>query len=165
MKKTFFWLIILVMSISVIAVFSFAGCKEAAPAEEAAEEAEPVAEEQYTFSLVCQFAANELINRIIFGMDVAGEDLGVKVNFIAPESGTVPDQVDLLLSVIASKPDGISILITEEAAFQEAIKTINDLGIPWGTFNSGEPVVGDKQLFYIGALAYESAQFRFKFYL
>ena len=46
MKKSLLWIVVLVLSISMVAAFSFAGCKkEAAPAEEAVEE-EVVAEEE-----------------------------------------------------------------------------------------------------------------------
>ncbi|MBM3712003.1 MAG: substrate-binding domain-containing protein [Actinobacteria bacterium] len=169
MKKIMLYVVLIILAISMISVFSFTGCKpvttaaeetaaEETAAEEtaAAEETKAVAEEQLTFTLSCQFAANVLINRIIFGMDVAGEDLGVKVNFIAPESGTVPDQVNQLISAIAAKPDGIAILVTENVAFQDAIKTCNEQGIPWGTFNTGDPGVGPEQLFYVGAVHYDS---------
>jgi multiple sugar transport system substrate-binding protein len=45
MKKSILWIVVLVLSISMVAAFSFAGCKkEAAPAEEAAEEVEEVEE-------------------------------------------------------------------------------------------------------------------------
>lgn len=155
MKKTAVRLWTLGIIIALISVLGLVGCKkeEAAAAEEATA-AEPTQE----FVLVSQFAPNVLINRIIYGMDTAAALLNVKVEFVAPESGTVPDQVDLLTSVIAKKPDGIAILITEPASFQEAIKTINDLGIPWGTFNTGDPGTGPKQLFYIGASHYASGE-------
>ena len=47
MKKSLLWIVVLVLSISMVAAFSFAGCKkEAAPAEEAAVEEEAVTEEE-----------------------------------------------------------------------------------------------------------------------
>ena len=46
MKKTLLWVIVLVLSISMVGTFSFVGCKEeAAPAEEVTEEAAPIEEE------------------------------------------------------------------------------------------------------------------------
>jgi simple sugar transport system substrate-binding protein len=153
MKKRAVRLWTLSIVVVLISVLGLVGCEkeEMAAAEEAAP-AEPTQE----FVLVCQFAPNVLINRIIYGMDTAAALFNVKAEFVAPESGTVPDQVDLLTSVIAKKPDGIAILITEPTSFQESIKTINDLGIPWGTFNTGDPGTGPKQLFYVGASHYDS---------
>lgn len=45
MKKSLLWITVLVLSVSIIATFSLAGCKEAAPVEEAAEEVAPAVEE------------------------------------------------------------------------------------------------------------------------
>lgn len=167
MKKILIVLLIIAFATS-ITVMGI-GCKEgaaeevaeetteAAPEEAAAEEeVKVVAEEDMTFTLVCQWQPNALLNRIIFGMDQAASDLGVTANFVAPQSNDVPGEVDLLNSVIADGPDGISILITENAAFQESIDLMNSEGIPWGTYNTGDWGLGEKQLFYIGALHYDS---------
>ena len=45
MKKTILWFFIVLVTISVVSVFALASCKEAAPAEEAADEEATVVEE------------------------------------------------------------------------------------------------------------------------
>lgn len=176
MKKTLLWLMILAISVSMVVVFTLAGCKpaveeeaagevaeeaaeeveeEEAPAEEAAEE-EVVAEDQIEIVLASQWGPNSVINYIIYGMDTAAEDLGVSAKLIAPDSGTVPDMVALLNAAIADEPDGVALIITEPPAFQDTIATMNDVGIPWGVFNTGFMGSGPGQLFYVGDYHYDA---------
>ncbi len=150
MKKAAKILLILGVIAGLIGVLALFGCKKEAAA--AGKAKEPTQE----YIIMSQFAPNVLLNRMIYGMDVAAGLLGVKATYVAPESGTVPDEVEMLNSVIAKKPNGIAILITEPASFKQSIDTINSLGIPWGTVNTGDPGTGPKQLFYVGAMSYDS---------
>ncbi len=94
MKKSLLWIVVLVLSISMVAAFSFAGCKkEAAPAEEeAVVEAAPAEEE----------AAEEV---------VAAEPVTINfMNFSANEGGRVVT-LDLMKSLFEQEHPNVTINI------------------------------------------------------
>jgi len=141
MKKYIFLALIIIIAVSIVAVTTAVG-----------------AEKQIRIVLSSQFEPQPNVFSWMFGMQVAGEQMGVKVEHFGPTTNAVADQIDQLNSIIASKPDGIALIITDAAAFQDTIKTMNEQGIPWGTFNTGFMGVGEKQLFYVGADHYLSGR-------
>jgi len=177
MKKSLVLMLVVIVTFSMIALGS--GCKaqgeETAVVEEkagtveeesAAAEKEPaakaegdvVAQEEIRIVLSSQFEPQPNVFSWMFGMEEAGKKMGCTVEHYGPTSNTVADQVDQLNSIIASKPDGIAIIMTDASAFQDSIATMNELGIPWGTFNTGFMGMGENQLFYVGADHYESGR-------
>ena len=163
---------ILILFLSLIFVLSLAfmgiGCKAepttettaaaaettAAAAETTAAAAETTAAaegKQLSFVLDAPVGPNPFINHMIYGMDMAGKELGVKVQWVAPTEQDTQLQITQLMSVIAAKPDGIAILMQEPEPFQDAVKAMNDQGTAWGCFNTGPMGSGPQQLFFIGA--------------
>lgn len=70
------------------------------------------------------------------GAEAAGKDLGIEVNVSAPNTASsLEEQVTLLETAIASKPDAIATVIWDETGFNGVVKTAHDAGIPVVAFN------------------------------
>lgn len=85
------------------------------------------------------------------GLDQAGEDLGVSVEYRGPQ-GNLEDpnaQRQLIENAIAAAPDGMIVTNPTPDALNPAIEAIRDAGIPFIVVNAGDEFAAEQ-----GALAY-----------
>jgi len=97
------------------------------------------------------------------GVDQAAKDLGVRVEYRAPNnSSDIVRMTELIEGAIASRPDGLAVTIPDPTALEEPIKEAVDAGIPVVAANAGADVweewgllgfVGTTQLVELGAEA------------
>jgi simple sugar transport system substrate-binding protein len=74
------------------------------------------------------------------GVDQAAADMGVEVEYSAPETFDMVQMSQLIDAAVASEPDGLAISIPDPAALQESVQKANEAGIPMVTLNSGVDV-------------------------
>ncbi|MDD5622595.1 MAG: sugar ABC transporter substrate-binding protein [Actinomycetota bacterium] len=165
MKKLLRLLIIVVLSISMVATFSLAGCKgteeEATTEEETTEEEATVEEEtteeeagseaeQYEVA-VCFPGTVEFFSVERKGLDSAAEDYNIKPIYSDAEwdAGKQLSQVE---DFVARGVDMILLCAADNEALIPAIKACNDAGIPLITFTN--PVGEDPEGKYEGLISY-----------
>ena len=155
MKKSLLWVLVLVLSIAMIAVFSLVGCKakaaaeeEAAPAvEEAAaeEEAAPAVEEEvtpkegpFTIAMVVKHSGNPFYEAAEKGCLEALSEFGEgdELIFQGPEVSTVEGQIEIIESLITQNVDAISIAANDPDALVPVCKKAMDAGIVVTTWDS-----------------------------
>lgn len=157
MKKVSLWVMVLMVSISVVVAFSLYGCaEEAAPAEEAAEEAAPaeeaaeeavVAEEAYKFVFTCHDAGTPFFAPVIAGMNDAAEALGVTVEFIGPKTMDVAGHVDMTESALEGGIDGLAISLPDEVAYDAIVQQAVDMGICVVGYNTDDETPNARMAF------------------
>ena len=74
------------------------------------------------------------------GVDQAAADMGVEVEYSAPETFDMVQMSQLIDAAVASEPDGLAISIPDPVALQESVQKANEAGIPMVTLNSGVDV-------------------------
>ena len=74
------------------------------------------------------------------GVDQAAADMGVEVEYNAPETFDMVQMSQLIDAAVASEPDGLAISIPDPDALQESVQKANEAGIPMVTLNSGVDV-------------------------
>ena len=84
------------------------------------------------------------------GMDDAAKTLGVKAEYLAPESFDMAKMAQLIDAAVASKPDGLVVSIADPAAVSEPIKNAVAAGIPVIVIDSG----GSKLTHELGGLLF-----------
>jgi len=83
------------------------------------------------------------------GVDTAADDLGVSVEYRAPERFDIPAMRRLIDAAVAKKPDGLAISIPDPDALTSSIRKAVDGGIPVVSLNSGDDVSDE-----VGAIAH-----------
>ena len=71
------------------------------------------------------------------GVDQAATDMGVEVDYNAPETFDMVKMSQLIDAAVASEPDGLAVSVPDADALQESIQKANEAGIPMVTLNSG----------------------------
>jgi simple sugar transport system substrate-binding protein len=84
------------------------------------------------------------------GMDDAAKTLGVKAEYLSPETFDMAKMSQMIDAVTASKPDGMVVSIPDEAAISGAVKNAVAAGIPVIVIDSG----GSKLTHDLGALLF-----------
>jgi simple sugar transport system substrate-binding protein len=82
-------------------------------------------------------AADQYWSVVKKGVDDAGKTLGVKAEYLAPETFDMPAMAKLLEAAIASKPDGLVVSIPDTDAIGPLVKTAVADGIPVIVIDSG----------------------------
>lgn len=77
------------------------------------------------------------------GVEQAGADLGVKVEFVGPDKFDVVAEGQLIDAAIAKSPDGIFVSIPDCDALKGNIQAAIDKGIPVMSFNAGQSCFKD----------------------
>lgn len=77
------------------------------------------------------------------GVEQAGADLGVKVEFVGPDKFDVVAEGQLIDAAIAKGPDGIFVSIPDCDALKGNIQAAIDKGIPVMSFNAGQSCFKD----------------------
>jgi simple sugar transport system substrate-binding protein len=83
------------------------------------------------------------------GVNDAAEDMGVDVQYQAPETFDMVAMADLIDAAVASQPDGLVVSIPDADALGPSIKAAVDAGIPVISMNSGSDDFAD-----LGVLAH-----------
>jgi simple sugar transport system substrate-binding protein len=71
------------------------------------------------------------------GVDQAANDMGVEVNYSAPETFDMVKMSQLIDAAVASEPDGLAVSVPDADALRDSIEKANEAGIPIVTLNSG----------------------------
>src|SRR5215510_381967 len=103
-------------------------------------------------------AADQYWSVVKKGMDDAAKTLGVKAEYLAPETFDMPTMVRLLDSAVASKPDGLVVSIPDTDALSEPVKNAVAAGIPVIVIDSGGGKLTKELggLLYLGQSEYEA---------
>jgi simple sugar transport system substrate-binding protein len=83
------------------------------------------------------------------GVDDAASDMGVEVEYQAPETFDMVAMSELIDAAVASEPDGLVVSIPDADALGDSIEAAVDAGIPVISMNSGSDVFAD-----LGVLAH-----------
>ena len=93
------------------------------------------------------------------GVDQAAEDLGITVEYQAPEEFDMVAMSQLIDTAVASDPDGLVISNPDPSGLSGAIQGALDAGIPVLSINSGSDVFADLGLLtHIGQTEFEAGQ-------
>lgn len=154
MKKSLLWIVVLILSISMVAAFSFAGCKaeaeEEAPAEEVAEaeEAAPAAEEPITVATITYTSEIEWFYILEQNYKAVADELGIKLIQVDPKADP-QSQVDLIEQMTQMGVDAMLISPVDPPVIEAACEEAMSKGIfiliqgqeretvPWSTANFG----------------------------
>jgi simple sugar transport system substrate-binding protein len=74
------------------------------------------------------------------GVDQGAEDMGVEVEYNAPQTFDMVKMSQLIDAAVATEPDGLVVSIPDAEALRESIQKANDAGIPIVSINSGSDV-------------------------
>lgn len=77
------------------------------------------------------------------GVDQAAQDMGVKVEYRAPQTFNMVEMGQLIDAAVASQPDGLVVSIADPAALEPSIRSAGDAGIPVISINTGSDVSKD----------------------
>ena len=86
---------------------------------------------------------------VINGLDDAGRDMGVRVEYQAPNTFDMVTMSQLIDAAVASRPDGLVVSVPDPDALGASIRAAVEVGIPVITINSGEDASAS-----LGALAH-----------
>jgi simple sugar transport system substrate-binding protein len=93
------------------------------------------------------------------GVDAAAEDMGVQVEYQAPETFDMVAMSELIDAAVASQPDGLVVSIPDADALGPSIEAAVDAGIPVISINSGSDVFADLGvLVHVGQTEFEAGQ-------
>src|SRR5690625_3876183 len=91
------------------------------------------------------------------GVDQAAADMGVTVEYHAPDTFDMPRMAQLINAAIASNPDGLVVTIPDVDALGDAIRDAVDAGIPVMSMNSGSDVFEELGVTaHVGQTEYEA---------
>src|SRR5918997_4425527 len=91
------------------------------------------------------------------GVNQAAEDMGVQVEYNAPDTYDMVAMAQLIDAAVASEPDGLVVSIPDADALGDSIKAAVDAGIPVISINSGSDVAEDLGLLtHVGQTEYEA---------
>ena len=91
------------------------------------------------------------------GVNQAATDMGVEVEYQAPDTFDMVQMSQLIDAAVASEPDGIVVSIPDPDALGESIQAAVDAGIPVISMNSGSDVAAEFGLLnHVGQTEYEA---------
>jgi simple sugar transport system substrate-binding protein len=91
------------------------------------------------------------------GVDKAGEDLGVTVEYQAPQTFDMVAMSQLIDAAVASQPDGLVVSVPDADALGASIRAAVDAGIPVISMNSGSDVAEELGVLnHVGQTEYEA---------
>ena len=102
-------------------------------------------------------AADPFWSVVSNGVNQAAEDMGVEVEYRAPETFDMPRMAQLIDAAVASQPDGLIVSIPDADALGDSIRAAVDAGIPVFSMNSGSDVFRDLGVLrHVGQTEYEA---------
>jgi simple sugar transport system substrate-binding protein len=91
------------------------------------------------------------------GVNQAAEDMGVEVEYQAPDTFDMVAMAQMIDAAVASQPDGMAISIPDADALGESIQGGIDAGIPMVSLDSGSDVAAEMgMLTHVGQTEYEA---------
>jgi simple sugar transport system substrate-binding protein len=91
------------------------------------------------------------------GVNQAAEDLGVEVEYQAPDTFDMVAMAQLIDAAVASEPDGLVVSIPDADALGDSIRAAVEAGIPVISMNSGSDVAEEFGLLtHVGQTEYEA---------
>jgi simple sugar transport system substrate-binding protein len=91
------------------------------------------------------------------GVDQAAKDMGVKVNYSAPDTFDMVKMAQLIDAACAKKPSGLIISLPDAAALGPSVTKCIDAGIPVWSMNSGSDTYKDLGIkAHVGQTEYEA---------
>jgi len=91
------------------------------------------------------------------GVNQAGEDLGVEVDYQAPDTFDMVQMAQLIDAAVASEPDGLVVSVPDADALGDSIQAAVEAGIPVISINSGSDVAEELGvLTHVGQTEYEA---------
>lgn len=91
------------------------------------------------------------------GVSQAAEDMGVNVEYRAPETFDMPRMAQLIDAAVASRPDGLVVTIPDADALRDSITAAVEAGIPVISMNSGSDVYEELGVLrHVGQTEYEA---------
>lgn len=91
------------------------------------------------------------------GVDQAASDMGVTVEYQAPQTFDMVAMSQLIDAAIASSPNGLVVSIPDSSALEDSIRAAVDAGIPVISMNSGSDVAKDFGILaHVGQTEYEA---------
>jgi simple sugar transport system substrate-binding protein len=91
------------------------------------------------------------------GVNDAAEDMGVQVEYQAPDTFDMVQMSELIDAAVASEPDGLIVSIPDADALGDSISAAVDAGIPVISINSGSDVFQDLGvLVHVGQTEFEA---------
>jgi simple sugar transport system substrate-binding protein len=91
------------------------------------------------------------------GVTQAGEDMGVQVDYQAPDTFDMVQMSQLIDAAVASEPDGLVVSIPDPDALGDSISAAVEAGIPVVSINSGSDVAEDLGLLtHVGQTEFEA---------
>ena len=147
MHRSFRWLALL--SVALIATIGFFGISSAQDSTDRS---------QLRFVVVTHGQASDPFWSVVQnGVEQAGKDMGVKVEYQAPPTFDMVAMSQLIDAAVASKPDGLVVSIPDADALGPSIKAAVDAGIPVISMNSGSDVAAELGvLTHVGQTEYEA---------
>src|SRR5262245_61719600 len=112
--------------------FAAAGLLAAAMASAQAED-----KQLYIIGVFHADVSNSFSSVVKKGVEQAGKDLNVKVEFVGPDKFDVVQEGQLIQAAIAKKPDGLFVSLPDCDALKPMVEEANKAGIPVMSFNSG----------------------------
>jgi simple sugar transport system substrate-binding protein len=77
------------------------------------------------------------------GVNQAAEDMGVQVEYTAPDTFDMVEMSQVIDAAVATEPDGLAVSIPDPDALRDSIQGAVDAGIPVVSMNSGVDVYDD----------------------
>jgi simple sugar transport system substrate-binding protein len=91
------------------------------------------------------------------GVDQGAADMGVEVEYNAPQTFDPVKMSQLIDAAVASEPDGLVVSIPDPEALRESIQQANEAGIPIVSINSGSDVYEEfGALTHVGQTEFEA---------
>jgi simple sugar transport system substrate-binding protein len=132
--------------------------EEATPEEEAAPEEEVMEEQDVRIIVVSHGQASDPFWSVVKnGVDQAATDLGVTVEYQAPQTFDMVAMSQLIDAAVAADPDGLVVSIPDASALGDSIRAAVDAGIPVISMNSGSDVAEELGIaVHVGQTEYEA---------
>ena len=103
-----------------------------------------VAQRDYRFVVVTHGQASDPFWSVAAnGVNDAADDMGVQVEYQAPDTFDMVAMSELIDAAVASEPDGLVVSIPDAEALGDSIRSAVDAGIPVISMNSGSDVFAD----------------------
>lgn len=91
------------------------------------------------------------------GVDQAAADMGVTVEYQAPQTFDMVAMSQLIDAAVASEPNGLVVSIPDPSALEDSIRAAVDAGIPVISMNSGSDVASEFGILtHVGQTEYEA---------
>jgi simple sugar transport system substrate-binding protein len=129
-----------------------------APAEAAAEAPAAQTERDIRIVVVSHGQASDPFWSVVQrGVQQAGEDMGVEVEYQAPGTFDMVAMAQLIDAAVASQPDGLVVSVPDADALGDSIRAAVAAGIPVISMNSGSDVAAELGVLnHVGQTEYEA---------